>query len=248
MRHFLIVVCLFVLFSGCKPSEPEKMVEPEKTPKVSKPEKTPESEPVFIVESKDGGVPESDAFQTAFQRAKKMEDSGDTDGASLAYQMMTQDFPNRYEPYHRLAMIYERNSDEDAATALYEEALRLRPKDASFYNDYGWYLVTLRQYPEAHVLLYQAVRMAEGEKKYQNNLACCLTYEKRYEEAFLMFQKASDGDSSQAYMNLARNQILLEDAEAARASLEKVLVYSPKNEEAKELLKILKDHAEPELK
>lgn len=75
MRHFLIVVCLLVLFSGCKPSEPEKVVEPEKVPKVSKPEKTlgktPESEPIFVVESKDGGVPESDVFQTAFQRAKK---------------------------------------------------------------------------------------------------------------------------------------------------------------------------------
>ena len=258
MRYILIVVCVLALLSGCKPTDkkepaaseiPTPTSVPTSAP-TSAPDPAPEaapqsaepevSTPLCTVESPDGGIPQTaDAFEKAFQRANGMAEKGDIEGASRAFQLMTQDFPDRYEPYHRLALIVEREGDEDTATALYEEALRRRPKDAAFFNDYGWYLLTLQKYSEAHTLLYQAVNLDGQEKKYQNNLACCLAFERRYDEAFMMYKKSANGNSAEAHLNLARNQILLEDAEATRTNLQKALVFDSENSEAKRLLKVL---------
>lgn len=179
-------------------------------------------------------------FAESIQNGYDLEKKGDLKAASLAYQLLTTEFPNRFEPYHRLARIYEQHKnkeDEEMAYVLYEEALRKRPSDAAFFNDYGWFLLSREQAAEALPILQQAVTLAPKEIKYKNNLALCLGKSRRYEEAFLMFKEASAGDSAVAYINLANIQISLGEFSEVKKSLQKALTHDPKSVPAKEMLR-----------
>ncbi|MDO4569176.1 MAG: tetratricopeptide repeat protein [Planctomycetia bacterium] len=196
---------------------------------------TPEGNPAAegVEESAEESAEAS--FQKGLERAQKMENSGNMEDASRAYQLLTTDFPNRWEPYHRLALLYERAQDTDAASALYDLALQRRPTEGSFFNDYGWYQLCVGNLENARNLLLNAVKMDDKNPKFKNNLAFCLAQMERYEEAFLMFRDAA-GNSTDAYLNLAQVQYLQNKHQQARESVQKALTLSPNNEKAQELL------------
>lgn len=178
-------------------------------------------------------------FSNAMSEAKALEEK-DPEGASRAYQVLTADYPNRYEPYHRMALLAEMAKDYELAVALYEEAARKNPPDAAFYNDFGWYLYTVGEYAEAISKLRQANALAPDAPetpKYQMNLALALTGLGNYDEAFELMQKIPGAKAAASYCTLGAIQL--------KQALEAVQAKDTKK--AEEKLKIAEENIQKAL-
>lgn len=165
-------------------------------------------------------------FEEGMKNALDMEKT-DSEGASRAYQALTADYPNRFEPYHRLALLFEAAQDQEAAIALYEEALRMNPASAVFFNDFGWYLYSVHEYERAAAMLQKALSLDAGNPKYITNLALTTAELGRWEEAFALFQKAPGAKSFDSYsaiaaiqLKQASNALEKEDISAGKLKLE----------------------------
>lgn len=145
-------------------------------------------------------------FASGLAKAQALEKT-DPDAASRAYQALTADYPNRYEPYHRLALLFEMAHDHDAASALYEEALRMSPADSVFFNDFGWYLYSVREFDRSAAMLRRACQLDPKTPKYQTNLALATAQLGRWEEAFALLQKVPGAKSSESYCTLSAIQL-----------------------------------------
>lgn len=187
------------------------------------------------------------AFQEQMQRARELEDSGKLADAARAYQIITNLYPSRYETYHRLALIYEKQHDIEMAHAVYEEALRLNPEDAAFYNDYGWFLFGIGYPEQSYSVLKEAVRRKPDEKKYLNNLALCQTGLKRPSDAYMTFLQVEGQNSVSAYTQLARAQIYLGFYADAEKTIQRALALDPESEQAQEVSRDLKKRKEEKL-
>lgn len=191
-------------------------------------------------------------LEKALKEAMELEKT-DPKAASQAYQALTTDYPNRYEPYHRLALYFEHIGDHEAAIALYEEAQRMNPQDAVFFNDFGWYLYSTREFDQAAAMLQKANSLAPNMPKYQTNLALATAQLGRWEDAFALLQKVSGAKSAESYCTIAAIQFEQvvraaeekqnEEAEKklalARETLKKALALDPNLPAALELKKVL---------
>ncbi|MDO4549858.1 MAG: tetratricopeptide repeat protein [Planctomycetia bacterium] len=181
-------------------------------------------------------------FQAELAKARQLEAKKDLEAARRTYQMLTSEFPNRYEPFHHLARISETEQDSDLTYALYELAAQKHPTSPVFYNDFGWFLLSIGEMTEAQKMLHQAIKLAPEEPKYKNNLALCLARLHRYEESFLIFKEAAAGNSTVAYTNLAHIQLQNGDVDAAKKSLQKALATKNDYAPAKEILRLIETH------
>ena len=182
-------------------------------------------------------------------KARALEET-DPEAASRAYQVLTEDYPNRFEPYHRMALLFERSGDDEAAIALYEEAMRKNPTDAAFFNDFGWYSYTQNELVNAEVLLRKANLLAPNTPKYMVNLAVVVAEQGRWDDAFALFMKVPDYNAAKSYLSIAGIQFHQametenpEEAERkfqlAEETLKKSLALAPEDPAALELQKML---------
>lgn len=182
-------------------------------------------------------------------KARALEET-DPEAANRAYQVLTEDYPNRFEPYHRLALLFEKAGDDEAAIALYEEAMRKNPTDAGFFNDFGWYSYTQKELVNAEVLLRKANLLAPNTPKYMVNLAVVVAEQGRWDDAFALFMKVPDYNAAKSYLSIAGIQFNQaasaknpEEAEKkfqlAEETLKKCLALSPDDPAALELQKML---------
>ncbi len=165
-------------------------------------------------------------FEAGMKNALELEKT-DLEGASRAYQALTADYPNRFEPYHRLALLFEAAKDHEAAIALYEEALRMNPASAVFFNDFGWYLYSISEFERAAVMIQKALTLEAGNPKYLTNMALVSAELGRWEEAFAFFQKVPGAKSAESYSSIAAvqlkqamNALEKEDIEAGKSKME----------------------------
>lgn len=175
-------------------------------------------------------------FEEGMKDALELEKT-DPESASRAYQALTADYPNRFEPYHRLALLFEAAQDQEAAIALYEEALRMNPASAVFFNDFGWYLYSVHELERAATMLQKALTIDAENPKYLTNLALVTAEQGRWEEAFALFQRVPGAKSVDSYSSIAAIQL-----KQALSALEKEDVAAGKSkiEMAKENLKKVK--------
>lgn len=187
-------------------------------------------------------------------KARALEET-DPEAANRAYQVLTEDYPNRFEPYHRLALLFEKEGDDEAAIALYEEAMRKNPTDAAFFNDFGWYSYTKNELVNAEVLLRKANLLAPNTPKYMVNLAVAVAEQGRWDDAFALFMKVPDYNAAKSYLSIAGIQFKQavdaklaknpEEAERkfqlAEETLKKSLALAPEDPAALELQKMLNE-------
>ncbi|MGN1273338.1 MAG: tetratricopeptide repeat protein, partial [Thermoguttaceae bacterium] len=181
-KFFLSTLCVLSLVFGCTKSEPP--VQPPVENQVTQENASVPVEPPSVSNSEDSfqKLIEKD-FSEAMAKAKALE-ATNPEEASRAYQVLTEDYPNRFEPYHRLALLFENEGDDEAAIALYEEAMRKNPTDAAFFNDFGWYSYTQNELVNAEVLLRKANLLAPNTPKYMVNLAVVVAELGRWDDAF----------------------------------------------------------------
>lgn len=240
----VFLVCM-ILAAGCTPKEEAEPAQPETDePAVE------EVSPFVIVENSAGEELESEDETEAYYREKiaegvALEREGKLEDASRVYELLTAEFPVRVPAYHRLARTHEQLNDAEMARAMYEEALRQNPADPAFFNDYGWFMLTLGETEIAYAVLQNACTLAPEVRTYRGNLGFCLARMKRYPEAFLQLKEAWNGNSAEAYTALALAQLDMGDLAATKTSIENALTSDPGNKNAREV-KAMIEQAEKE--
>ncbi len=130
----------------------------------------------------------------------------DAEAACRYLQSLTVDYPNRYEPYHLLALYYEQAQDHEAALALYEEAQRKNPENDVFYEDFGIYLYQTGDFERALSMFQTANSYRPDNQKRWHNSALASAQLERWEEAFTLFQKENGANAAKSYTLVAQTQ------------------------------------------
>jgi len=233
---FLILVCFVV---GCRsyPWSPESAVQ---HPLESQSESTPvyNGQPKTAQAAPKKGAKKQTEDEVEYARklaqGRSLERLGKLDEARKTYEGLIARFPTRYEAYHRLAVVSDRQMRYTEAEALYAQAIRLNPTNPDLFNDLG-YCYLLQGKPEkAERALLKAVGMAPASERYRNNLGLAYGLQGRYEEAMEQFRRANG--EADAWYNLAYVQWMRNDIHLSKQSLENALAYNPSHTAAKESL------------
>lgn len=144
----------------------------------------------------------SDAEYTAqilqgknFERVKKWEE------ARAVYEPLIAARPDRYEAYHRLAVVADRQQRYSEAEALYSQAIRLSPGNPELFNDLGYSFLLQHEFAKAEVAILKAVALSPSNARYRNNLGLAYGFQGRYDEAMEQFRKG--GGEADACCNMA---------------------------------------------
>lgn len=176
----------------------------------------------------------SASFAEEMSRGRNLEKSGKYSEAREVYQRLIVDYPERYEGYHRLAVVADRQKRYREAQSLYEEALRLERNNAELFNDLGYCFFLQGQMDKAERSLLKAVAMAPSNSRYRNNLGMVYGHQGREEEALEQFRRA--GSEADAHYNLAFVRAAKSDFEGAKACFHRALAADPTYEPARRAL------------
>ncbi|MEJ5342860.1 MAG: tetratricopeptide repeat protein [Thermogutta sp.] len=179
--------------------------------------------------------PQQDAeYAAQLAKARTLERAGKLDAAREIYERLIVWAPDRYEAYHRLAVVCDRQQRFLEAESLYAQAIRLNPKDPDLFNDLGYCYLLQGKLDKAERALLKAVGISPANERYRNNLGLVYGYQGRYQEALDQFRRG--GSEADAWYNLAYVQWVRTEVDAARQSLEKALAINPGHELARETL------------
>ncbi len=167
-------------------------------------------------------------------KARTLERAGKLDAAREIYERLIVWAPERYEAYHRLAVVCDRQQRFLEAESLYTQAIRLNPKDPNLFNDLGYCYLLQGKLDKAERALLKAVGISPANERYRNNLGLVYGYQGRYQEALEQFRRG--GSEADAWYNLAYVQWIRTEVDAARQSLEKALAINPGHGPARESL------------
>lgn len=73
-----------------------------------------------------------------------------------------------------LARLYDQQGNSQQAVAVYQKAIKVHPKNAKVYNDFGLCYSHRREFAPAQQMLQQAVELEPGKTNYRMNLAVVL--------------------------------------------------------------------------
>jgi tetratricopeptide (TPR) repeat protein len=109
----------------------------------------------------------------AYEEGRRLRQARDCAGSLAALGAATKAKPGFYLALYNLALAQDMCGDPRGAAASYRRALEVAPKspkDASFYNTYGWFLYQQKQYAEAVKLLEQALAIEPTHARAKTNL------------------------------------------------------------------------------
>ncbi|MBN1912721.1 MAG: tetratricopeptide repeat protein [Pirellulales bacterium] len=154
------------------------------------------------------------AYDLDLAKAENFESESNLEAARAVYQRLIAQQPKRYEAYHRLGVLADRQRRYREAETLYGQAIRLRGGDAGLFNDLGYCLYLQGKFDKAEGALLKAVSYDPSNSRYRNNLGMVYGNQKRYDEALAQFRRA--GSDADAYYNLAFILASNEDPEGAK--------------------------------
>jgi len=166
--------------------------------------------------------------------AIKADDAGKAVEAKVIYERLIRDFPKRYEPHHRLAMVLDRQKRHREAQSHYAEAQRLAPEKTELFNDLGYSFYLQGQLNKAESALAKAVQAQPNNPRFRNNLGLVLGQLGRMQEAQEQFRQA--GSEADAQYNLAFIHASRNDMENAKKCFRAALLIDPTYEKARKTL------------
>jgi len=223
-RYLLLVVCLAAPL-GCASSPKSPAFASFPTPPLpkfmsAKPKFVPPPQPVFADEMAKG---------RSYETSEKL------DKARKIYEQLIVDYPDRHEPYHRLAVVADRQKRYREAQGLYSEALRLNPNDPQLLNDLGYCFFLQGQLQKAKSALMKAVSMDPSNARYRNNLGLVYGHRGEYERALDEFRRA--GSEADAQYSLAFILASQDDIEGAKDRFRLALASDPAHQKARDALR-----------
>lgn len=176
-------------------------------------------------------------FAQEMIRAKNLERSGKAPEARTVYERLITRYPDRYEPFHRLGVIADRERRFGEAQALFDEAIRRNPTNPDLHNDLGYCLYLQGQFDQAEAAVSHALRLNPTNPRYYNNLGMIYGHQRRYEEALAQFRRG--GSEADAYYNLAFMLAAREDTEGAKKYFRLALQADPGYDQARQALEAI---------
>jgi len=173
-------------------------------------------------------------FADEMTRAQGLEKTGKYDEARDVYQRLIVRHPDRFEPYHRLAVVADRQKRFREAEGLFTEAIRLEPRNPDLFNDMGYCLFLQGKLDKAEASIRKSVGLQPSNPRYRNNLGIVYGHQGRYEEALEQFRYA--GSEADAFYNLAFVKASRNDIEGAEECFRRALAADPSFEPARRAL------------
>lgn len=173
-------------------------------------------------------------FVRVLAQGRSLERLGKLDEARKIYERLIVEFPDRYEPYHRLAVVCDRQMRYLEAESLYAQAIRLNPTNPDLFNDLGYCYLLQGKPDKAERALLKAIGMVPASQRYRNNLGLAYGLQGRYQEALEQFRRASG--EADAWYNLAYVQWMRNDFDLSQRSLENAIAMNPAHTAARESL------------
>ena len=173
-------------------------------------------------------------FARVLAQGRSLERLGKLDEARKIYERLIVEFPDRYEPYHRLGVVSDRQMRYLEAEALYSQAIRLNPTNPDLFNDLGYCYLLQGKPDKAERALLKAIGMVPASQRYRNNLGLAYGLQGRYQEALEQFRRA--GGEADAWYNLAYVQWMRNDLDLSQQSLENAIALNPAHTAARESL------------
>lgn len=181
------------------------------------------------------GDGERSGFTKRFSQARSLESANKLDEARSIYQQLISAHPNRWEPYHRLALVADRQKRFTEAESLLSEALRRKPMDAELLADLGYCYYLQGKLDKAESALAKAVAIKPSEARYRNNLGLVYGVKGRTEEALESFRHA--GSEADAQYNMAFVMATRNDMEGAKKRFQMALDVEPNHDGARRALR-----------
>ena len=237
-RGCLILLILVVSLSGCRsyPWSPETSSQGPLQSQVASPNTSIEPK---VSQSSKKKLTKTEVEQEAeyariLGQGRSLERLGKLDDARKLYEQLIAKYPNKYEAYHRLGVVSDRQMRYLEAEALYSQAIRLNPTNPDLFNDLGYCYLLQGKPGKAERALLKAVGMSPATERYRNNLGLAYGFQGRYQEAMEQFRRAAG--EADAWYNLAYVQWMRNDLDLSKQSLENVLALNPSHTAARESL------------
>ena len=236
LRSLLPACCLVALVSGCQTGPDGNWTLSVKNPVkgVQTLAKKSKDSLSSLVADKTPEEP-ANKFAQEMARARNLERAGKYEEARPIYEGLIADYPDRYEPRHRLGVVADRQRRYREAQALYSEAIRLEPNNPDVFNDLGYCLFLQGQLDKSESALLKSVSLSPADSRYRNNLGMVYGHQGRYEEALDQFRSA--GSEADAYYNLAFVLAAKEEVEGAKNCFRLALAADPTYDRARAALK-----------
>jgi Tfp pilus assembly protein PilF len=122
-------------------------------------------------------------FARSMVEAHDLALEGDFIESQLLYERIVDGYPDRYEPYHHLAVIADCQKRYGQAIAWYVQAAELEPSNAEILHDLGRCLAQQDRFEDAEKALRRAVEVAPEEPLYRETLAINLAQREQYSNA-----------------------------------------------------------------
>ncbi|MBN2577864.1 MAG: tetratricopeptide repeat protein [Pirellulales bacterium] len=165
---------------------------------------------------------------------REAEQHGDLAKAREVYERLLCQQPERYEAYHRLAVVADRQRRFEEAQSLYTQAIRRNGRNPELFNDLGYCFYLQGELEKAESALLKAVAMQPAEPRYRNNLGLVYGGQQRYEEALAQYRRA--GGEGNAFYNLAFVKASQNDFAGAKDCFRRALAADPTHERAHKAL------------
>jgi Flp pilus assembly protein TadD len=185
-------------------------------------------------------------LKLALEWATMLERMDNLPEAAAQYERVLTMEENNAVAIHRLGIVFSKAGQFDRADQFFQRAVKLQPRDAAVWNDWGRSFYLRNNWVEAEKRYRQSLGC---DAKYQlavNNLAMTLGQEKRYSESFQTFCSAGLTEA-QAHCNIAFilwSQGRVEEAKKACALAHQL---DPSSRKAQELLAQLDPSQRPQL-
>ena len=174
------------------------------------------------------------SFNDGLTKARNAELAGQLEDARNCYQELIVAYPKRYEPYHRLAVVADKQQRHREAQGLYTEAIARKPGEPELFNDLGYCFYLQGKLDKAESAMIKAVSLAPSVPRFRNNLGLVYGHMGRYDEALESFRRA--GSEADAQYNLAFVYATQEKVEEAKLCFQKAQSSDPGHEKSQRAL------------
>ena len=152
------------------------------------------------------------------------------------YEQLIRQWPARWEAYHHLGQVCDRQKRYAEAQENYQRAIRLAEnREPDLFNDLGYSFFLTGSMKKAENAIRKAVALRPSEPKYHNNLGLILGHQRRFDDAWKEFRLA--GGEADACYNLAFVKASLGDFAGAKECFHRALAIDPTHDQARRALR-----------
>lgn len=180
------------------------------------------------------------SFNMRLADGRNLENANDLDKAREVYEELVREYPNRFEAYHRLGVVADRQRRHGEAQEWFAKALQLEPRNAELLNDLGYCFYLQGKLNKAESALLKAVTLEDRNPRYRNNLGMVYGHLDRHAEALDEFRKA--GSEADALYNLAFIYASQGNDQKSQVCFQQALTVNPDHQLAREALDAIERH------